>query len=123
MVKGSASERLEGRPTAVLGRGLRVVGRVRGERDLCVEADIEGDISVKGTLHLDEASRVVGSVEADVLVVAGRVDGDVSGRKSVSITGTGNVHGTVSAPEVSLEEGGGLDGRIDADFEMPPGLA
>jgi cytoskeletal protein CcmA (bactofilin family) len=123
MVKGSASERSEGLPTAVLGRGLRVVGRVRGDRDLRVEADIEGDVSVGGTLHLDEASRIVGSVEADVLIVAGRVEGDVSARKSVTITGTGNVRGTVSAPEVSLEEGGGLDGRIDAEFDLPPGLA
>jgi cytoskeletal protein CcmA (bactofilin family) len=107
----------------VLGQGLRVVGRVRGEGDLRIEAEIEGDVTVGGTLHLDEPARVTGSLVAETVVVAGQLEGDVTAKASVAITASGRVRGTVKAPEVSLEEGGGLDGRIDADVDLPEAIA
>ena len=123
MVRGSAGTRPAGASPAVLGRGLRVVGRVRGEGDLRIEAEIEGDVTVGGTLHLDEPARVVGSVQAEAVVVAGQLDGDVTARATVAITASGRIRGTVKAAEVSLEEGGGLDGRIEADVELPKAIA
>jgi cytoskeletal protein CcmA (bactofilin family) len=123
MVKGSAGTRPVATDPAVLGRGLRVVGRVRGEGDLQVEAEVEGDVSVSGTLELGEPARITGSVQADAVVVAGQLEGDVSARTSVAITATGRLRGTIKAQEVSLEEGGSLDGRIETDVELPEAIA
>ena len=123
MARGSAGTRPLDAGPAVLGRGLRVVGRVRGEGDLHIEAEVEGDVTVGGTLHLDEPARVTGSVEAEAVVVAGQLDGDARARASVAILASGRVRGTVTAPEVSLEEGGGLDGQIEAEVELPEAIA
>lgn len=120
---GATSRATPSAEPAVLGRGLKVVGRVRGEGDLRVEAEIEGDLAVSGTLHLDEAASVRGSVDADSLVVAGSLEGEAHARHSVSILATGHVRGDVHAPEVTLEPGGGLDGRIEAAFELPKNLS
>ena len=123
MARLGATSRTPSAEPAVLGRGLKVVGRVRGEGDLRVEAEIEGDVSASGALHLDEAASVRGTVDADSVVVAGELDGEARARRSVLILATGRVRGDVHAPEVSLEPGGGLDGRIEAAFELPKNLA
>jgi cytoskeletal protein CcmA (bactofilin family) len=123
MARGPAETHPTSRGTAVLGKGLRVVGRVRGDGDLRVEADVEGDIAVTGTLQIDEAANVTGAVQADTVVVAGQLQGDALARTAITIVASGRVQGSVTAPAFSLEEGGGLEGRIEADFELPKGLA
>lgn len=107
----------------MLGRGLRVRGRVRGEGDLRIEGDIEGDVSVAGALDLGDGARVQGSLEAERVTVAGRVEGDVHARGPVSIAPSGSVVGDIHAGEVSLEEGAQLHGRIDAEFDLPDEIA
>lgn len=104
---------------AVLGKGLRVRGRIRGEGDLTIEADVEGDVVVRGALELVAGARVNGGVEADSLVVAGEIDGDVTAKGAVAITASGSLRGDVRAAELSLEEGGTFLGSVEADFELP----
>jgi cytoskeletal protein CcmA (bactofilin family) len=123
MVKGSAASRSADVEPAVLGQGLRVVGRVRGQGDLRIEAEVEGDVSVTGNLHLDEVGQITGSVDAESVVVAGSLNGDATARGAVAITATGRVRGTIRAPELSLEEGGGLEGDVEAEFDLPEAIA
>lgn len=115
------------RPTdagpASLGKGLRVVGRVHGEGDLHIEAEIEGDVTITGHLAIDQAARITGTVEADSVVVAGALQGDAKARGSVAIAATGSVRGDITAQELSLEEGGGLEGSVFAQFDLPEPLA
>jgi cytoskeletal protein CcmA (bactofilin family) len=108
---------------AVLGKGLRVRGRVRGDGDLRVEADIEGDIQVGGALELAAGATVNGGVEAASLLVSGTLDGDVNAKGAVAITASGTVRGDIKAAELSLEEGGNFVGHVDADFELPASIA
>jgi len=123
MVKDSTGgQRAQGEP-AVLGQGLRVVGRVRGEGDLRVEAQVDGDITVSGQLLVAAPARVTGSVAAESVIVSGLLEGDVNASGSVAIEAAGRVRGDIQASELSLEEGGGFEGRIEADFELPDELA
>jgi len=87
------------------------------------EAQVDGNITVSGQLHVAAPGRVTGSVEAESIIVSGLLDGDANARGSVVITAEGQVRGDVHAPELSLEEGGGLEGSIEADFELPEELA
>ena len=79
----------------MLGRGLRVRGKVRGDGDLRIEGDVEGDVSVAGALDLGDGARVQGSLEGEQVTVAGRVEGEVRARGPVSIAATGSVFGDV----------------------------
>ena len=108
---------------AVLGKGLHVHGRVRGDGDLRVEAQIEGDVVVSGNLELDEGASIAGGVEADAVVVAGVLTGDVSARGAVAITASGKVEGDIKAAELSLAEGGSFVGSVNADFDLPEAIA
>jgi cytoskeletal protein CcmA (bactofilin family) len=109
--------------TAVLGKGLRVRGRVRGDGDLRVEADVEGDVVVSGRLELAEGATVTGSVQATSLVVEGTLDGDLAVEGSVAIAASGRVSGDVKAAEFTLDEGASFVGQVDADFDLPDAIA
>ncbi|MEM9692688.1 MAG: polymer-forming cytoskeletal protein [Myxococcota bacterium] len=108
---------------AVLGKSLRVRGRVQGEGDLKVEGEVDGDVTVSGALELGPGSAVTGAAQAESAVVEGRLDGGIEARGPVAIRAGGSVTGDVIASAVSLEEGGHLRGRIDADFDLPEWLA
>jgi hypothetical protein len=53
----------------------------------------------------------------------GSLSGDVDSQGSVVIRSGARVAGNMSGSEVSLEEGAAFSGRIEADFELPDGLA
>ncbi len=108
---------------AVLGKGLRVRGRVRGEGDLRVEASVEGDIEVSGALELAPGATVTGAVQAQEVVVSGALEGDVNATGPVTITTTGSLRGEVSAAELQIEEGGQLVGTVEAKFDLPDAIA
>ncbi len=108
---------------AVLGRGLKVRGRVRGDGDLRIEAEIEGDVTVTGALELGEGSVVKGGVSARSVAISGEVEGDVEAKGAVAIGATGALRGDVTAGELVLEEGGRFHGTLQADFDLPDAIA
>ncbi len=105
--------------TPVLGSGLVVRGKVRGEGDLRVEAKVEGDVEVGGKLELAPEALVDGKLSAASVVVGGTLAGDIESSGPVSIGANANVRGNVQASELSIEEGASFVGRVDADFDLP----
>ncbi|MSP23570.1 MAG: polymer-forming cytoskeletal protein [Myxococcales bacterium] len=107
----------------VLGHGLRVRGRVRGDGDLCIEAQIDGDVSVTGLLELRDGARIRGTVSAASVIVGGELEGNLDISGPVSVTSTGVLRGDVSAASLSLDEGGTFQGLVQADFDLPDAIA
>jgi cytoskeletal protein CcmA (bactofilin family) len=111
--------RTHAREAAVIGPSIHINGDLSGEEDLIIQG------KVTGTIQLKEKSLTVGTqgqVDANVLaksvIVEGEVKGDLYGSERVAIRKTGNVHGNIVSPKVSLEEGCHFKGSIDMDQEM-----
>ncbi|NUP11345.1 MAG: polymer-forming cytoskeletal protein [Polyangiaceae bacterium] len=107
----------------VLGRGIRVRGRLNGASDLRIDGEVEGDVSVGGSLELGEGATINGNVAAKSVVIDGALTGDVQAEGTVTIRANARVSGNMNGAEISLEEGAAFTGRIEADFELPDGLA
>lgn len=107
----------------VLGKSLRVRGRLTGDGDLRVEGEIEGEIQVSGALELVDGGSVSGNIAAKSVVIEGSLNGDVAAEGAVLIRAGARVTGNMNGSEVALEEGAAFTGRIEADFELPDGLA
>ena len=122
MAKRSTHKNSDQEP-AVLGKGLHVVGHVRGAGDLRIEAQVEGEIAVVGLLHIDPTATVNGSVDVQSAVISGVLNGDIKAQGAVEITATGSVSGNVSAGQFSLEQGARFDGEVEADFDLPEAIA
>lgn len=83
----------------VLHRAARIDGRVRGQ------------ILGRDAVWIGEEARVEARVDAEEIVVAGEVLGDLRGRRRVELRETGRVRGSVISPKVALAEGSRLEGR------------
>jgi cytoskeletal protein CcmA (bactofilin family) len=79
-----------------------------------VDGEIEGDILCRGAVRIGERGRVVGTIEADEVIVAGTLEGQATARDRLELTGTARVRGTVRAPRVHLEDGCQLEGRCES---------
>jgi cytoskeletal protein CcmA (bactofilin family) len=108
---------------AAIGRTTRIVGRLTGDGDLVVEGRVEGELTLKGHLHVAEGGVVAAPVNATDLTVEGTVDGDVDARGAVMLRSTGAVRGAIRAARVSLEEGAKFTGRIEMDVDLPAELS
>jgi cytoskeletal protein CcmA (bactofilin family) len=106
-----------------IGRTTKVTGRLSGDGDLLVEGRVEGELSLKGSLHVAPDGAVVAPVDADDVMVEGSVEGDVTARGAVTLRAGGQLRGAIKADRVALEDGARYSGRIEMDVELPEELS
>jgi cytoskeletal protein CcmA (bactofilin family) len=102
--------------TATIGPSINIKGELSGNEDLVIQGNVEGTITLKQnnlTIGLD--GKVNANIEAHIITVEGTLKGDILGEDKVIIKKTGNVHGNISAPRVSLEDGAKFKGSMDMD--------
>jgi cytoskeletal protein CcmA (bactofilin family) len=97
--------------TALIGKGCEFEGKLVFEGIVRIDGSFQGEIFTRDTLVLGPDSKVKGQIEADSVVVAGYLEGDISASTRVEIRPTGYVKGSVSSPVFKIEEGGIFEGR------------
>ncbi|HSG63598.1 MAG TPA: polymer-forming cytoskeletal protein, partial [Gammaproteobacteria bacterium] len=101
---------------AVIGRSIQIVGDLRGDEDLRIEGDIEGNVHLPNhSLTIGTEGRINADVYAKTVIVDGEINGDIYGAECVTIRAKARVRGNVLASRVSLEEGSRFKGSIDMD--------
>ena len=105
----------------MIGPSITIKGEVSGEEDLLIQGKVEGAIYLNGNqVSVGESGQVNANIHAKVIKIDGKVTGDITGIEKVVISKSGNVHGNIVAPRVTLEDGAIFKGSIDMD---PAGAA
>lgn len=100
----------------MIGSGIQVKGDITGDENLVIEGKVDGSIKLEANeVSVGQSGRVNANISARIVKIDGRVDGDITGQEKVVITRSGNVHGNVTAPRVTLEDGAIFKGSIDMD--------
>lgn len=101
---------------AMIGPSIRIKGDVRGEESLVIQGQVEGSINLEhNKLIIGQEGQVTATVHAHTVTIEGTLKGDVFGEDRVIVKKNGNVHGNVTAPQVSMEEGAKFKGSIDME--------
>lgn len=101
---------------AVIGRSIQIVGDLRGDEDLRIEGDIEGNIHLPNhSLTIGAEGRIRADAYAKSVIIEGEIHGDIYGSECVTIRAKARVMGNILAARVSLEEGARFKGSIDMD--------
>ena len=104
------------RRVAMIGSGIQVNGDISGDENLVIDGKVEGSIRLNANeVSVGQSGCVKADVTARIVKIDGRVDGDITGQEKVVISKTGNVHGNIIAPRVTLEDGAIFKGSIDMD--------
>jgi len=101
----------QGEISAFLGQGTSFNGRLLFEGTVRIDGNFVGEIYTRDTLIVGADARVRAQIDADTVVVAGVVEGEVRALGRVEIQSTGVLRGQVISPILKIEEGGMFEGR------------
>jgi len=103
-------------PASIIAEGMFFKGNLLGDKNLIVEGRIEGRIDLRSAEVTVRKSGIVKSnIVADVVIIDGKVYGDVTGMKQVIVGKNGAVTGNIASPRVTLEDGCTFKGTVDMD--------
>jgi cytoskeletal protein CcmA (bactofilin family) len=106
----SATERV-----SVLGPTLHFKGELHADEEVLIKGRIEGSITHSQRITVCAEGTVTANVRAQVIVVEGTVQGDLTAEKSVMVRETAKLRGNITAPNVSIVEGAHFTGGIDME--------
>ncbi|MDH5563530.1 MAG: polymer-forming cytoskeletal protein [Nitrospirota bacterium] len=97
---------------AFFGEGVECIGEIWYEGNVQIDGRLEGTVHTKGTLVVGDRAVVKAKIEAGTVICKGSIHGDVVAKESIKLLAPGLIHGTLSAPQLSVEIGGVFNGRI-----------
>jgi len=99
-----------------IGATIHIKGDVSGDEDLIIHGHVEGEVKLKDHhVIIGQQGRVQANIHAKQIVIEGELNGDLIGEEKVIIRETGNVHGNVVSPRVTLEDGAMFKGSIEME--------
>jgi cytoskeletal protein CcmA (bactofilin family) len=97
---------------SVFGPTLRFKGELKAQEDIRIEGRIEGAIHHQQKVVVGQKGEVVATVNAAQIDVDGKVQGDMSAKKSIKVSQSAVVRGNIRAPSVSITEGANFNGGV-----------
>ena len=97
---------------AFFGAGVECIGEIWYEGNVQIDGRLEGTIHTKGTLVIGDRAVVKAKIEAGTVICKGKIQGEVVAKESIKLLSPGLIDGTMSAPRLSVENGGVFNGRV-----------
>ncbi len=96
-----------------ISTGIVIRGEISGSSDLLVDGQVDGIIHLADhTLTVGPSGHVKANVEARNIIVAGRVEGNLTASDRLELRKSAVVMGDVSGTRLTIEEGAFLKGGI-----------
>tara|TARA_B100000686_G_scaffold257242_1_gene269260 strand:- start:83 stop:460 length:378 start_codon:yes stop_codon:yes gene_type:complete len=96
-----------------LGEDLLIQGTVHTEKKIVVSCTVEGSLHSDQEIIVSETGNVNGKIEGNVVVVAGKINGDMLVHERLEVNSTANLHGEVHVPsgQLLIQEGAYMEGQ------------
>jgi len=102
----------EGKPETVIGSTTSVEGAVvKSDGNIRLDGSVEGEVEAAGVVIVGKTGRIVASIRARQVFVAGAVKGDIEAPNGLEITSTGKVFGNITVGSLQIEQGGVFRGQ------------
>ena len=107
----------------MIGSTVVIDGNITSAEDLIIEGKVSGTITATGhEVTVGQSGQLKANINAKIVRIEGKVEGDISGGEKVIISKTGNVLGNLDAPRVTLEDGAKFKGSIEMDPDEQPSI-
>lgn len=97
--------------TSLLSKKVNIIGEIEGNEDLHVEGRFKGSIKISGNVFVGQTGVLEADVEAENIVIQGKINGNVLARRQLEIQSLGQLIGDCSAQSIDIKEGAIFEGR------------
>jgi len=97
--------------TVVLQKGAHLEGRLQFEGTARIDGQFQGEIFTPDILIIGDEGNVTGQIEADVVVISGKFQGEILATQRVEIQAPAVVKGTIQTAILQVEEGAVFEGK------------
>ena len=97
--------------STLITQGITLKGTIEGEGVVQVEGTVIGEFNMVGAIIVADSGVIRGPITADVVRIAGRVEGNITAREHLRLENTGTLIGDVATASLVVEDGGCLNGR------------
>jgi cytoskeletal protein CcmA (bactofilin family) len=94
-----------GHVTAILDQGAKFEGKLSFEGAVQIGGEFRGEIFTKDTLIVNEGAFVYAEIEAETIIISGKVEGNLFARGRVIMYPPASFKGTVTSPSLRIDEG------------------
>jgi len=103
---GRSSAKLE----TVIGADSTITGELVIQGTVRVDGSVEGDIRADWVI-VGETGRIRGNVQARMMVVGGRIDGNIDASEIVELKSKAQIFGEICTAKLTVSEGALFDGQ------------
>jgi cytoskeletal protein CcmA (bactofilin family) len=101
-----------GAPSTVIATSAHVDGELKGSGDIRIEGNLTGRIDSTSSVLVAEAGHVKAEVKAETVIVAGRIEGNITAEQKIELTPTADMRGDLNAPRITISEGATFEGQV-----------
>jgi cytoskeletal protein CcmA (bactofilin family) len=98
---------------SVIGSDLAIEGKILGRGHVRIAGRFTGDVAVDGNLTIDAGARLVGSVRATMVALAGELEGNIVDAARVELQPSAVLVGDLRAGTLTVAAGSRMRGHVE----------
>src|ERR1043165_4340708 len=99
----------------VLNSDVEIKGNLKFSGELTFEGKLEGEIQTDGTLNLGDSAVIDGNINAQSVVVRGKINGNITAKEKIDIKAKTELFGDIRASKLAIEEGVTFVGKTEVN--------
>lgn len=99
----------------VLNSDVEIKGSLKFSGELTLEGKLEGEVQTDGVLNLGDTAVVNGNINAQSVVVRGKVNGNINAKEKIEIKAKAELFGDIRATKLVVEEGVTFVGKTEVN--------
>lgn len=106
---------------SIIGDGITITGNIDSKVDLHIDGEVIGDIRCLSLVQ-GPSSRIQGAIAAQNASLSGMVEGSIDAG-DLAIASSARINGDVTYENVTIEQGGHVDGKFKHKSSKSPNMA
>ena len=99
----------------VLNSDVEIKGNLKFSGELTFDGKLEGEINTDGVLNLGDGAVVNGNINAQSVVVRGKITGNIHAKEKIEIKAKTELFGDIRASKLAVEEGVTFVGKTEVN--------
>jgi len=99
----------------VLNSDVEIKGNIKFSGELSLDGKLDGEIHTDGTLQLGDSAVINGNINAQTVVIRGKVHGNVTVKDKIEIKSKAELFGDIRASKLVIEEGVTYVGKTEVN--------